>query len=251
MNEATALLDELVVIGYATKKRTDVVGAISSIDTEAFNKGIISTPEQLLQSKMAGVRVTSSSGEPGAGINLTIRGAGSIRSGNSPLYVVDGMPLSNAAITPASSNLSGADVPTIAASKNPLSFLNPDDIASIDVLKDASSTAIYGSRGSNGVVIITTKKAKPGDVSLNYNGFVGTSSIAKKIDVIGLNSGTDWQQEILRDGGAISHNHNLSYSGGSQRASYRASLSYFNQDGIIDKSAMVSHVQIFLTLQAS
>jgi len=238
LKESSALLDELVVIGYATKKKTDVVGAISSINTESFNQGIINTPEQLLQAKVPGVRVTSSSGEPGAGVNLTIRGAGSLRSGNSPLYVVDGVPLSNVPITPPSSNLSGADVPTVASSKNPLNFLNPDDIASIDVLKDASATAIYGSRGSNGVVIITTKKGKPGDASLNYNGYVGSSSISKKIDVVGLDSGTDWQEEILRDGGALTHNHNLSYSGGSQRASYRTSLSYFDQKGIIDKSAL-------------
>jgi len=240
LEEASELLDELVVIGYATKKRTDVVGAISSIDTEAFNKGVISTPEQLLQAKVPGVRITSSSGEPGAGVNLTIRGAGSIRSGNSPLYVIDGVALSNESITPASSNLSGADVPTIAASKNPLSFLNPDDIASIDVLKDASATAIYGSRGSNGVVIITTKKGKAGDATLSYNTYVGTSSIAKKIDVAipdSVELVTDWQDEILRNG-ALTHNHNISYSGGTQRVNYRTSLSYFNQDGIIEKSAL-------------
>jgi len=237
LDEASEILDELVVIGYATKKRTDVVGAISSIEAEDFNKGVISTAEQLLQAKVPGVRITSSSGEPGAGVNLTIRGAGSIRSGNSPLYVIDGVPLSNEDITPASSNLSGADIPTIAASKNPLSFLNPDDIASIDVLKDASSTAIYGSKGSNGVVIITTKKSKAGKAALSYNGYVGTSSIAKKIDVVGLGSGTDWQEEILRNG-ALSHNHSISYSGGTQRANYRTSLSYFDQDGIIDKSAL-------------
>lgn len=237
LKEASALLDELVVVGYATKKKTDVVGAISSISTESFNKGIIATPEQLLQAKVPGVRVTSSSGEPGAGTNLTIRGAGSIRSGNSPLYVIDGVALSNEAVSPPSANLSGNDIPTIAASKNPLSFLNPDDIASIDVLKDASATAIYGSRGSNGVVIITTKKGKAGKAILGYNGYVGTSSISKKIDVVGLGSGTDWQDEILRDG-ALSHNHNLSYSGGSQRASYRTSLSYYNQEGIIEKSEL-------------
>jgi len=240
MREASALLEELVVIGYSTKKRIDVVGAISSIDTEAFNKGVISTPEQLLQAKVPGVRITSSSGEPGAGVNLTIRGAGSIRSGNSPLYVIDGVALSNEPITPASSNLSGADIPTVAASKNPLNFLNPDDIASIDVLKDASATAIYGSRGSNGVVIITTKKGKAGQSALSYNGYVGTSSVAKKIDVFTPDSVqlvTDWQDEILRSS-ALAHNHNISYSGGSQRASYRTSLSYFDQDGVIDKSAL-------------
>ncbi|MEM0993753.1 MAG: TonB-dependent receptor [Bacteroidota bacterium] len=230
------LLEEVVVVGYATQKKTDVTGAISSLNSDNFNGGVISSPEQLLQAKVPGVRITSSSGEPGAAVNVTIRGAGSLRSGNSPLYVIDGVALSNEAITPGSTNLVGSSAGNTAASKNPLNFLNPDDIESIDVLKDASATAIYGSRGSNGVILITTKKGKAGEGKVSYNGYVGTSSIARKIDLVGIDSGTDWQDEVTRS--ALAHNHNLSYSGGSDRASYRASLSFLDQEGIIDKSQL-------------
>ena len=229
-------LDEIVVVGYAEKKKTEVTGAISSLESANFNVGIIASPEQLLQAKIPGVRVTSSSGEPGAAIDVSIRGAGSLRSGNSPLYVIDGVALSNDAITPGSANVVGSNAGNVAAAKNPLNFLNPDDIESIDVLKDASATAIYGSRGSIGVILITTKKGKPGAAKVSYNGYVGTASLANKIDLVGSGSGTDWQDEITRS--ALSQNHNLSYSGGSDRASYRASLSLLDQEGIIDKSRL-------------
>ncbi len=231
-----AVLDQVVVVGYAARKKTEVTGAIASLGEDNFNVGVISSPEQLLQAKIPGVRVTSSSGEPGAAVNVTIRGAGSLRSGNSPLYVIDGVALGNESITPGSANLVGSNAGNVAASKNPLNFLNPDDIESIDVLKDASATAIYGSRGSNGVILITTKKGKPGESKVSYNGYVGTSSVAKKIDLVGIDSGTDWQDEITRT--ALAHNHNLAYSGGSERASYRASLSLLDQEGIIDKSQL-------------
>lgn len=231
-----AILDEVVIIGYAARKKTEVTGAIASLSSDNFNGGVISSPEQLLQAKIPGVRVTSSSGEPGAAVNVTIRGAGSLRSGNSPLYVIDGVALSNEAVTPGSANLVGSAVGNTAGAKNPLNFLNPDDIESIDVLKDASATAIYGSRGSNGVILITTKKGKPGEGQVSYSGYVGTSSIAKKIDLVGIDSGTDWQDEVTRS--ALAQNHNLSYSGGSERASFRASLGLLDQEGIIKQSQL-------------
>lgn len=231
-----SLLDEVVIVGYATRKKTEVTGAIASLNADNFNGGVISSPEQLLQAKIPGVRITSSSGEPGAAVNVTIRGAGSLRSGNSPLYVIDGVALSNEAVTPGSTNLVGSAVGNTAGAKNPLNFLNPDDIESIDVLKDASATAIYGSRGSNGVILITTKKGNSGEGAVSYNGYVGTSSIANKIDLIGTDSGTDWQDEITQT--AFTQNHNLAYSGGSDRANYRASLSVLDQEGIIQKSQL-------------
>lgn len=231
-----SILDEVVVVGYAAKKRTEVTGAISSLSADQFNVGVVVSPEQLLQAKVPGVRITSSSGEPGANVDVTIRGAGSLRSGNSPLYVIDGVALNNDPVTPGSGNVAGTAVATVAAPKNPLNFLNPEDIESIDVLKDASATAIYGSRGSNGVILITTKKGKAGSGSLSYNGYVGTSSLARKIDMVGIDSGTDWQEEITRTG--FTHNHNLSYSGGSDRAFFRASLSHLDQEGIINKSEL-------------
>lgn len=231
-----AVLDEVVIVGYAARKKTEVTGAIASLSAENFNVGVIASPEQLLQAKVPGVRITSAGGEPGGAVNVAIRGAGSLRSGNSPLYVIDGVALSNEAVTPGSANVVGSNAGNVASSKNPLNFLNPDDIESIDVLKDASATAIYGSRGSNGVILITTKKGVPGEGKLSYNGYVGTSSLTGKIDMLGVDSGTDWQEEVTRD--AFSQNHNLAYSGGSERANYRASLSYLDQDGIIKKSEL-------------
>lgn len=231
-----SVLDEVVVVGYASRKKTEVTGAISSLNADNFNVGIISSPEQLLQAKIPGVRITSSSGEPGAAVNVSIRGAGSLRSGNSPLYVIDGVALSNTSVTPRSANLIGSNAGNVAAAKNSLNFLNPDDIESIDVLKDASATAIYGSRGSNGVILITTKKGVSGEGKLSYNGYFGTSSLARKINMVGIDSGTDWQEEVTRS--ALSQNHNVAYSGGSQRANYRASLSYLDQEGVIDKSQL-------------
>ncbi len=227
-------LEDVVVVGYAAKKRTEVTGSIATLKADNFNVGVISSPEQLLQAKIPGVRITSASGEPGAAVNVTIRGAGSLRSGNSPLYVIDGMPLSNEPITPGSSNVVGSNAGNTAGAKNPLNFLNPDDIESIDVLKDASATAIYGSRGSNGVILITTKRGRAQEATVTYSTYVGTSSLANKIDLEG--AGTDWQDEITQNG--TTFNHNLGISGGSDNATYRASLSYMDQEGIIQKSAL-------------
>ncbi len=148
-----------MVIGYGTQEADDATGAVTSVKSEDFNGGVIASPEQLIQGRSAGVQITQSSGEPGAGINIRIRGTSSVRSGNNPLFVVDGVPL-------AGDNVSGggADVGVgTSSARNPLNFLNPNDIESIDILKDASATAIYGSRGANGVVLITTKSGKAGE----------------------------------------------------------------------------------------
>ena len=130
-------MNQVVVVGYGTQNKKDVTGAVKSLKSEAFNKGIINSPQQLLQGKVAGVNVTSASGEPGGILGITIRGPGGVRTGSTPLFVVDGLPLDN-------SSTGGGD---------PLNFINPQDIESIDVLKDASATAIYGARGANGVII--------------------------------------------------------------------------------------------------
>jgi iron complex outermembrane receptor protein len=134
-------LEQVVVVGYGTQKKTDVTGSVKSVSSETFNRGIINSPEQLLQGKVAGVNVTSATGEPGGTQGITIRGPGSIRVGSGPLYVIDGLPLDGGMGN----------------------FLNPSDIEKMDVLKDASATAIYGTRGANGVILITTKKGKAGD----------------------------------------------------------------------------------------
>ena len=226
-------LSEVVVVGYGTAKKTDITGAVKSVRSEEFNKGIINSPEQLLQGKVAGVNVTSASGEPGSAQGITIRGPGGVRTGSTPLFVVDGLALDN-------SGTGGA--------MNPLTFLNPQDIESIDVLKDASATAIYGSRGANGVILITTKKGKVGASSLNYSASVGISEIARALPVYSadeyrkavpsvggvledLKGNTDWQKEITRT--AYTQNHNLTLGGGAGKLTYYASFGSQKQEGIL------------------
>ncbi|AFK02443.1 TonB-dependent receptor plug [Emticicia oligotrophica DSM 17448] len=229
----TKTLSEVVVVGYGTVKKTDVTGAVKSVRSEDFNKGIINSPEQLLQGKVAGVNVTSASGEPGSAQNISIRGPGGVRTGSTPLFVVDGLALDN-------SGTGGA--------MNPLTFLNPQDIETIDVLKDASATAIYGARGANGVVLITTKKGKAGTSSMNYSATLGISEIARALPVytadeyrnavpsVGgvledLKGNTDWQKEITRT--AYTQNHNLTLAGGSNKLTYYASFGAQKQEGIL------------------
>ncbi|MFN3851209.1 MAG: SusC/RagA family TonB-linked outer membrane protein [Spirosomataceae bacterium] len=237
MTDDSKVLEEVVVVGYGTVKKKDATGAVNAIGTKDFQKGIVTSPEQLMQGRVAGVQISQNSGEPGGGINVRIRGTSSVYGGNNPLFVVDGVPLSG-------DNVSG-DGQAVGVgrqpAKNPLNFLNPDDIASIDILKDASATAIYGSRGANGVVLITTKKGK-GKGTLDYGYSLGASTITKKYDLLsaaeyvaagGQNKGssTDWQDELFRTG--YTNQHNLSYGGGDNSGNYRFSLGYLGQQGII------------------
>jgi len=229
-------LSEVVVIGYGTQEAKDITGSVKSVKSEDFNRGIINTPEQLLQGKVAGVNVTSASGEPGSAQAITIRGQGSVRSGSTPLFVVDGLPLDN-------SGTGGA--------LNPLNFLNPQDIESMDVLKDASATAIYGARGANGVILITTKKGKAGKSGLTYSTNFGVSNMTnqipvfsaddfrKNINAIGgtltdLNGSTDWQKEVTQS--AHTQNHDFAFSGGANNLTYYASIGFQDQNGVLKKS---------------
>ncbi|WP_246245585.1 MULTISPECIES: SusC/RagA family TonB-linked outer membrane protein [Flavobacteriaceae] len=230
-------LEDVVVVGYGIQKKSDVTGSIASVKSEDFNKGVVNNPGQLLQGKIAGVNITSVSGEPGASQNVIIRGVGSLRSGTAPLYVIDGFVISN--------NATGVDT-------NPLNFINPQDIESIDVLKDASATAIYGARAANGVIMITTKKGRAGKSEMNISVSTAMSSMANKIDVFSAdefrqqvvaaggtlddNGGnTDWQDELTRTG--ISKNIDLSMSGGvPEKSSYYASASVSDQEGIFYNS---------------
>lgn len=232
-------LEELVVVGYGTQKRSDVTGAIGSLKSENFNRGVISNPVDLLQGKVAGVNITSTSGEPGANQNVIIRGIGSLRSGTQPLYVLDGFLLDNS---------------SIGIATNPLSFLNPNDIESIDVLKDASATALYGSRASNGVIVITTKKGKSGASQVNLSASTAWSSMSNHIKVFGADEfrrqvaavggaledfggNTNWQDELTQIG--HSQDYSLSMSGANTGAfSYFASLGYQNQEGILKNSEL-------------
>lgn len=232
-----AVLDDVVVVAYGTQKKSDVTGAIGGVDSDEFNQGVVTNPGQLLQGKVAGVNVSSVSGEPGAAQNVIIRGIGSLRSGTTPLYVIDGFVLDNSAT---------------GVANNPLNFINPSDIERIDVLKDASAAAIYGARASNGVIVITTKKGRAGKTETTLSASTATSTIANTLPVFGADEfrrqveaiggrlddfggNTDWQDELTRTG--ISNNVNLSMSGAAnERFSYYASVGYQNQEGILNNS---------------
>ncbi|WP_041951869.1 SusC/RagA family TonB-linked outer membrane protein [Spirosoma spitsbergense] len=230
-------LNEVVVVGYGTQKKSDVTGAISSLKSENFNRGVVTNPGQLLQGKVSGVNVTSASGEPGAAQNVIIRGIGSLRSGTQPLYVVDGFLIDNSS--------QGVDT-------NPLNFLNPSDIESIDVLKDASATAVYGSRASNGVVVITTRKGRSGKTEMNFSVSTAWSSLSNKIGVFSADEfrkqvpasggtlndyagNTNWQDQLSQTG--VSKKLDFSLSGAtSNKFSYYASVGIQDQGGILKNS---------------
>ena len=230
-------LDEVVVIGYGTQKKSDATGSVSSITAKDFNKGLITSPANLISGKIPGVQVTSASGAPGSGAVIRIRGGSSLQAVNDPLIVVDGVPLS-------SSGISG--------SRDPLSSINPNDIESVNVLKDASATAIYGSRASNGVIIITTKKGKEGQpLQFTYDGKFTLYTPTKTVDVMDAeqysteirnrfpdqagmlgNASTDWQKEVFRT--AFGMDHFFGGRGAAKHMPYQFSLGYTDQSGIIN-----------------
>ena len=252
MTEDATELEEIVIIGYGSTTVKDATGAVTSVKAEDFNQGIIATPEQLIQGKTAGVQISNTSGAPGAGINIRIRGTNSVRSNNNPLFVVDGIPLSGGATT------SGAEVIGLGGNpaKNPLNFLNPNDIESISILKDASATAIYGSRGANGVVIVTTKSGRSKKGEFNYVVNISSSKpkdtynllsasqflsertrLGLAVDAVSdAGSSTDWQDVIFRT--STSHNQNLSYSKSHDNGAYIATIGFGNQYGIVENSNM-------------
>jgi len=242
MEEDVALLDDVVIIGYGSVKKSDLTGAITAIGEKDFQKGVITTPSELITGKIAGVQITSNGGAPGSGSRIRIRGGASLNASNDPLIVIDGVPIDNSTIT---------------AAPNILSSINPSDIESMNVLKDASATAIYGSRASNGVIIITTKKAKEGQgLKFNFSTVASLSSARKTVDVLSADqvreiintrgtaslqaqlgtANTDWQDEIYRT--AFTTDNNFTVSGSTKTLPYRVSLSYLNQDGILDTDNM-------------
>ncbi|MDH7460854.1 TonB-dependent receptor [Chitinophagaceae bacterium 26-R-25] len=229
-------LNEVVVVGYGTTRKKDLTGSISTVTAKDFQKGQISTPEQMIAGKVAGVSVISNSGQPGAGSTIRIRGGSSVNASNDPLFVVDGVPLEN-------SSISGAS--------NPLSFINSNDIESFTVLKDASAAAIYGTRAANGVILITTKKGVGGRLKVNFTTNNSLSRAANKVDVLSADefrtvvnakgtatqkaalgtANTNWQDEIYQT--AFSTDNNISISGGIKKLPYRLSIGYLNQSGIL------------------
>jgi len=250
---ADKALDEVIVVGYGTTTRKDATGGVSSLSAKDFNQGVISSPEQLLQGRVAGVQLTPSSGEPGSAIDIRIRGTTSLRGGG-PLYVVDGIALDGGSTSDGANGSSGFGE---IAAKNPLNFMNPSDIENITVLKDASAAAIYGARGANGVVLITTRKGKAGastfsistgtSISSNYKNYdvLSTSAFLTEAAKAGLDpasklinagSSTNWQDQIFRT--AVTQNYNLSYGGGNENTTYLFSLGYNDQQGTIKNTFM-------------
>src|SRR5260221_1620564 len=261
-------LNEVVVTGYGTAKRKDLTGSIATITSKDFNKGSITTPEQLIAGKVAGVQITSNGGAPGSGSTIRIRGGASLNASNNPLIVIDGVPIDN-------NGISGV--------ANPLALINPNDIESFNILKDASAIAIYGSRASNGVIIIVTKKGKAGKMRFNFSTQYSLSTLPKQAEVLSPtqfrayvnahgtpaqvalmgNANTNWQDEIYKN--ASTTDNNLSMSGSLKNLPYRVSLGYLNQDGILRtgnlqrKSASVTlnpkffkdHLKIDLNLKGS
>lgn len=246
--EDIELLEEVVVVGYGTQQRANVTGSAQRVIADDANVGLVNSPEQLMQGRVAGVNIIQSGGEPGAPVTVRIRGGTSISASNEPLYVIDGMPIDNSNSAP------GGTGGTDSGRKNPLVFLNASDIESIDVLKDASAAAIYGSRGANGVILITTKRGRDGQIQVDYDGYVSSSSFIRDLPLLSASqyrtfvqeqglpttnlgdANTNWQDEVTRS--ALSQNHNLAFGGGAGDTQYRASVSYLNQEGIIINSGL-------------
>lgn len=242
LQEDSEILDEVIVVGYGTMKRSDLTGSVVSVTGDDLKKSVITSLDQALQGRAAGVQVTQNSGMPGGGISVSIRGINSL-NGNEPLYVIDGVAISG-------NNDSNSSV---------LSSINPADIVSMEILKDASATAIYGSRASNGVVLITTRQGEAGKTKISYEGYYALQQLPKKLETLSLpeyavyqnlraatigfgereefkdplllGPGTDWQDEIFRT--APMHNHQINISGGSQNMKYSLSGGYLQQDGIV------------------
>ncbi|MEZ4961235.1 MAG: TonB-dependent receptor [Saprospiraceae bacterium] len=270
-------LEEVVVVGYGVVKKSDLTGAVSSLKAEDMNPGANVSVDQMLQGRAAGVQISQSSSEPGGGLSIRVRGSSSINAGNEPLYVIDGFPIDN------SSNLSGnglagsaeeaaasggANLANNISPRNPLNSISPSDIESIEILKDASATAIYGSRGANGVILITTKKGSSEKMRVSYNAYGGTQTIANQLDVLStseyinylnavsadqgngevftaadiaaIGAGTDWQDQVYRS--APLYDHNLSLSGGVGKSTIYASLDYFSQDGIVKNTGIKKYI---------
>ena len=247
-------LNEVVVIGYGTAKKKDLTGAVVSVQAKNFNQGAIMAPDQLLQNVVAGLEVTNTSGQPGAASTVQIRGTSSIRSNNNPLYVVDGVPLDGGTARPNLGNTFGSN-----PNSNPLLFIDPSTIAQIDVLKDASSAAIYGSRGANGVIVITTKKASGGalkvDVGVNYGTNIGYMKKFEILDASGYRAALKkYSQPASFDGGgnvdalkaitqaSLSQNYSVSMTGGNENGKFRASLLASNNKGFLKKSALDKYI---------
>ena len=242
--EDETLLNEVVVVGYGTMRKSDLTGAVTQVDNKAFEKSVSTSIDQVLQGRAAGVQIQANTGTPGGSSTIRIRGTNSLNASSQPIFVIDGVIIDS----------DGGDD----GNSNPLAGINPSDILTMDILKDASATAIYGSRASNGVIMITTKRGKAGEATLTYDGYVGWQSMPKKLDVLNLRqyaehnndiadaqiktasgtflrpellgAGTDWQDELFKT--AFMTNHSISLTGGSDKTTYAISAGYLYQNGI-------------------
>ena len=236
--ESNQIQEVIVQVGYGSVKKKDATGSVTTITTKDFVKGPVVAADQMIQGKVAGLQVINGGGSPGEGATVRIRSGSSLNANNDPLYVIDGLPV-------ASGGINGG--------RNPLSTINQNNIESVTVLKDASATAIYGSRASNGVIIITTKKGKKGDLKVEYNGYVSVSQVGKTVDALSTtqfrdfvtangnalqqtllgSANTNWQNEIYRT--AIGSDHNVALSGGMDNITYRASVGLADLNGILKR----------------
>lgn len=255
-------LDEVVVIGYGSVKKSDLTGSVGTVNADDLNRNKTTDVLNALQGKVAGVDISSQSGELGAGLNITVRGGSSIYGSSTPLFVIDGVPID---VNP--NEAASSSVPS-STTANPLTNINPADIESVEILKDASATAIYGSRGANGVVLITTKSGKAGHPKIDYDGYVSIGNLSKRIDVLSadefieyqklinptgplvatgpdslgsytpINFDTvpknDWQKEVYQR--AISHSHNLTISGGTAATTFSGNIGVLQEQGIINQN---------------
>lgn len=240
LEEDSAQLNEVVIIGYGTVKKKDATGSLTTVTAENFNRGPLVSADQLLQGRAAGVQITTGGGSPGEGSLIRIRQGSSLSANSDPLYIIDGVPVEGG----------GGG---IVGGRNPLSAINPNDIESLTILKDASATAIYGVRASNGVIIITTKKGKAGDLQISYNANFSVSEITKMADVLSAQqytqlvtdfgsasqqallgtANTNWQKEIYQT--ALGTDHNVSLSGGNDNITYRTTVGFTDMDGILQR----------------
>lgn len=258
MEEDTQVLDEFVVVGYGSMRKVDLTGSVGSITGDKLKESIVTNADQMLQGRVSGVQVTQNTGAPGGATSIRVRGASSITGDNEPLYIIDGVPMSG----------SGADIGGFdwaggsngQTKVNPLATISPQDIVSMDVLKDASACAIYGAAGANGVVIITTRRGEAGKMHVNYDGYVGLQTFVRKISMMNLHDyavyqkdlynqgfstylnpvyqdpsllgrGTDWQNAVVRD--ALMHSHQISLTGGNAKTQFSISGGYMNQEGTV------------------
>lgn len=258
LKASSEALNEIVIVGYGSVRKGDATGAIDAVGSKDFDLVSANSPAQILRGKVAGVQVTSANGEPGGAISIRIRGNTSVRSGNNPLIVVDGVPLDGSDISAGGTSPFGNSTP-----RNPLNFINQNDIASINVLKDASSTAIYGSRGANGVILITTKKGKLGVPTLTYSSSVGISTLSRDINLLSSQEfvdfaqnsggritvndagsrGYDWKKAILQTG--ITTTNDVSFSSATDKSKSRLSLGIYSQDGIVKQTGLDKYTASF------